>query len=131
MRGSSTGTTTNCCTPGTHYSSSTKKCQIIYNTKIKDKIDDLKSKQNIIKTELKALSNDLQQYTGKKVGLQAKKQEILDMLTKVKDLESKYEAYKYYMDAIKRDGVPYELIEKALPTIEGEVNDIWSKIVPK
>ena len=33
------------------------------------------------------------------------------------------------MDAIKRDGVPYELIEKALPTIEGEVNDILSQMV--
>ena len=36
--------------------------------------------------------------------------------------------YKYYMDPIKRDGVPYELIEK-LPTIEGEVNDILSQMV--
>ena len=100
-----------------------------YNTKIKDKIDDLKSKQNIIKTELKALSNDLQQYTGKKVGLQAKKQEILDMLTKVKDLESKYEAYKFYLSATSKNGVSYDLISKILSTVENEVNEILSQIV--
>ena len=50
-------------------------------------------------------------------------------MNEVQDLETKQEAYKYYMDAIKRDGVPYELIEKALPTIEGEVNDILSQMV--
>ena len=33
------------------------------------------------------------------------------------------------MDAIKRDGIPYELITKAIPTIEGAVNDILSQIV--
>ena len=33
------------------------------------------------------------------------------------------------MDAIKRDGIPYELISKAIPTIEGAVNDILSQIV--
>tara|TARA_B110001454_G_scaffold74695_1_gene72243 strand:- start:216 stop:689 length:474 start_codon:yes stop_codon:yes gene_type:complete len=33
------------------------------------------------------------------------------------------------MDAVKRDGIPYELIEKALPTIEGEVNDILAQMV--
>ena len=33
------------------------------------------------------------------------------------------------MDAIKRDGIPYELISKALPTIKGAVNDILAQIV--
>ena len=50
-------------------------------------------------------------------------------MNEVQDLETKHEAYKFYMDAIKRDGVPYELIEKALPTIEGEVNDILAQMV--
>ena len=30
---------------------------------------------------------------------------------------------------VKRDGVPYELIQKPIPTIEGEINDILSQIV--
>ena len=50
-------------------------------------------------------------------------------IKKVEELEGKYAAYQYYMDAIKRDGIPYELISKALPTIEGAVNDILSQIV--
>ena len=54
---------------------------------------------------------------------------VPDNIKKVADLESKYEAYQYYLDAVKRDGIAYELITKALPTIEGEVNNILSQLV--
>jgi len=33
-------------------------------------------------------------------------------------LESKNDLYNYYLDAVKKDGVPYELITKAMPVIE-------------
>ena len=61
--------------------------------------------------------------------LDTKRKNILDNIDKVADLEKKYEAYEYYLDAVKRDGVPYELITKALPTIEGEVNNILAQLV--
>ena len=54
---------------------------------------------------------------------------IEDKIQEIKDLEEKFQAYEYYMDGVKRDGVPYELITKVLPTIETEVNDILSQIV--
>ena len=57
------------------------------------------------------------------------KQNIVDTINKVEDLEIKYKAYEYYLDAVKRDGVPYELVSKALPTVEGEVNNILAQIV--
>ena len=44
-------------------------------------------------------------------------------------LEQKFKAYEYYIDAIQRDGVPYELITKVIPIIEEEVNDILAQIV--
>jgi DNA repair exonuclease SbcCD ATPase subunit len=44
-------------------------------------------------------------------------------------LEDKFKTYEYYIDSIKRDGVSYELISKALPVIEGEVNNILQQIV--
>ena len=55
--------------------------------------------------------------------------EIIKIIEEVQELEEKHVAYRYYLEAVKRDGVPYELIEKALPTIEGEVNDILSQMV--
>ena len=45
------------------------------------------------------------------------------------DLEEKYKAYEYYLNAIQRNGVPYELISNILPYIQEEVNTILSQIV--
>ena len=50
-------------------------------------------------------------------------------IEEVKKLEEKYQLYEYYMDAISKDGVPYELISKALPVIENEVNNILGQVV--
>ena len=44
-------------------------------------------------------------------------------------LEKQYKGYEYYLQSIKRDGVPYKLITKALPQIETEVNNILTQVV--
>ena len=57
---------------------------------------------------------------------------IKDMKAKmeeVKDLETKNQLYTFYLDAVKRDGIPYELITKALPVIEEEINNILGQVV--
>ena len=50
-------------------------------------------------------------------------------IQEVKDLEQKNDLYTYYLDAVKKDGVPYELISKAMPVIENEVNNILAQVV--
>jgi len=50
-------------------------------------------------------------------------------MEEVKELESKSNLYTYYLDAVKKDGVPYELISKAMPVIENEVNNILAQVV--
>ncbi len=50
-------------------------------------------------------------------------------IQEVKELEIKNELYTYYLDAVKKDGVPYELISKAMPVIESEVNNILAQVV--
>jgi DNA repair exonuclease SbcCD ATPase subunit len=53
----------------------------------------------------------------------------MQTIEQVKDLEEKYEAYKYYLMAVNKDGVSYDLISRILSTVESEVNDILSQIV--
>jgi DNA repair exonuclease SbcCD ATPase subunit/DNA repair exonuclease SbcCD nuclease subunit len=50
-------------------------------------------------------------------------------MEEVKELEIKNQLYTFYLDAVKKDGVPYELISKALPAIENEVNNILGQVV--
>jgi DNA repair exonuclease SbcCD ATPase subunit len=57
------------------------------------------------------------------------KKQIQANIEKLKDLESKNDCYKYYTQAVSRDGIPYDLIIQALPTIEKEVNNILHQIV--
>ena len=72
---------------------------------------------------------DLHSFIGRKSTLEAKKNDIMQTIEQVKDLEEKYEAYKYYLMAVNKDGVSYDLISRILSTVESEVNDILSQIV--
>ena len=56
------------------------------------------------------------------------RQKILDSIERAHDLEERLKAYEYYLNAIQRDGVPYELISEILPYVEEEVNLILSQI---
>jgi exonuclease SbcC len=102
---------------------------IKHNDRVQLKINDKKSSESVVETEIKAVVNDIHQYVGKKSALETKKQEIVQVINRVKDLEEKYEAYKYYLMAVDKNGVSYDLISKILTKVESEVNNILSQIV--
>ena len=79
--------------------------------------------------QISQLNTELRDLYATKQVYETNKRNIIDNIEKVEILENEHVAYQYYLDAIKRDGVPYELITKALPTIEGEVNNILSQLV--
>ena len=82
-----------------------------------------------INNELDILTNQINNVFGEIKVVDTNRRTILNNIKKVEELEDRYEAYQYYLDAVKRDGVPYDLITKALPTIEGEVNNILAQLV--
>jgi len=49
-------------------------------------------------------------------------------LNRLLTLKNEFNYYELYMDAVSRDGIPYQLIRTALPHIEQEVNTILSQI---
>jgi DNA repair exonuclease SbcCD ATPase subunit len=102
---------------------------IQYNNRLQVKIDENKSAESIMETEIKAVNQDVQQYIGKRSALETKKQEIIQVINRVKDLEGKFEAYRYYLMAVDKNGVSYDLISKVLVKVESEVNNILSQIV--
>jgi len=107
----------------------TNEKDIVYNNNLQIKIIELENESQSLEDTLNGLDNDLGSVNGDIKVLETNRKTILENIKKVEELEDKYAAYQYYMDAIKRDGVPYELISKALPTIEGAVNDILAQIV--
>jgi len=100
-------------------------------------------KNNIIRDEIKVIEDDLKlkrksiqhfntkllTLTGVVSTLTSKKQSIEDSINEVKALEEQTRLYDFYLNAVNKDGISYELIKKALPMIEGEVNNILNQIV--
>jgi len=102
---------------------------IVHNTNVESKIEGVEKNLEDTNFRLDKINKETNTVYAEIKVLDNKRKNILDNIDKVADLEDKYEAYQYYLDAVKRDGVPYDLITKALPTIEDEVNNILSQLV--
>ena len=102
---------------------------IMFNQQIENEIKKVESELDDVNNSLDMVTDSVNNIFGEIKVVDTKRRSILDNIKKVEDLEEKYEAYQYYLDAVKRDGVPYDLITKALPTIEGEVNNILAQLV--
>jgi len=102
---------------------------IEFNKTIKENIDVIKSNIKTIDFEIKNVNNNIISYNTKISGLEEQRKTIQKSIEDVKVLEIEYESYQLYTNAISRDGIPYELISQALPTIEKEVNNILNQIV--
>jgi len=102
---------------------------IMFNQQIESEIKKVEDDLEELNNQLDSVTDGINNIFGEIKVVDTKRKTIMDNIKKVEELEDKYEAYQYYLDAVKRDGVPYELITKALPTIEGEVNNILSQLV--
>ena len=56
-------------------------------------------------------------------------QTVNDSIDKLESMEQKYEGYEYYLQCVRRDGIPYQLISEILPKLEVEINNILQPIV--
>ena len=54
---------------------------------------------------------------------------IQTIMNEVTDMEEKQECYQYYLESVKRDSIPYNLISEIIPVIENEINNILNQIV--
>jgi DNA repair exonuclease SbcCD ATPase subunit/DNA repair exonuclease SbcCD nuclease subunit len=66
---------------------------------------------------------------SKKVSLTDQIALIKTQIEKVEKAEQEHAAYQYYLQAVGRDGIPYQIISDVVPKIEQEVNNILSQIV--
>jgi DNA repair exonuclease SbcCD ATPase subunit len=83
--------------------------------KLDSKIEELRANLLVSKSKISKLESEIE-YT----------QKAIDAFS---ELQKKSRVYDLYLSAIHRDGVPYELISKAIPAIETEVNNILTQIV--
>jgi len=99
------------------------------NQNIELEINSIEISKNSIEGEIKSLNKDITGLNSSIAQLHSFIEGIKQKMNDVKELEEKNRLYTYYLDAVKRDGIPYELISKALPVIETEVNNILAQVV--
>ena len=99
------------------------------NKQIETVITELNKTKNEIETEIKSVTSQINSLNGAINSINTFIDGIKNRMEEVKELEEKNRLYTYYLDSVKRDGIPYELISKALPVIENEINNILAQVV--
>ena len=102
---------------------------VLFNSQVEIEIDKLSTSQDELDYQIDIVSQKLTKLHGEIQVLKTRENQINDNIDKVEELEDSHQAYQFLLEAIKRDGVPYDLISKSLPTVEGAVNDILAQIV--
>jgi len=102
---------------------------IIWNVDVDKLISECKGKIDTITGQIKTLQDQIKTNHGEIQVAKTKRKTALEQLETYQQLEIEYKAYEYYLKSVKRDGIPYELISKAIPKIESEINNVLNQVV--
>jgi DNA repair exonuclease SbcCD ATPase subunit len=103
---------------------------IIKNKEVKSKIKEAEDTKNRLSNfKLKELEDEIVECSGVVKVHERVINECAESIKKLQELETEFHAYDYYLKAVNRNGVPYQLISEALPRIQSETNNILSSIV--
>ena len=103
--------------------------QIKTNQKLKSQLTVINNNIKDVSIKISTKDKELMDAFKKHTTLESQKETIESRIAEVKELEEKNNLYEYYLNALGKDGVSLELIEKAIPMLEGEINNILSQIV--
>lgn len=102
---------------------------ILHNKDIQSKIDKIRDDIAESKNDVSECRVDIQTTYGK---METTKQTITNIEKLISDahhLEIKLKAFDFYLLAMHRDGISYEIISNLMPIVEDEVNEILEQIV--
>ena len=100
-----------------------------HNAKIQTEIDRYKESLSEIEDLISKKHSELIDINGDIRIAENTIKTVNDSIDKLANMEQKYEGYEYYLQCVKRDGIPYQLISDILPKLEMEINNILQPIV--
>jgi DNA repair exonuclease SbcCD ATPase subunit/DNA repair exonuclease SbcCD nuclease subunit len=102
---------------------------IIHNQSVDLEIATCKENIETASIKIKSTQETIKSLFGAIEVAKTTKSNAIAQLNAYKTLETEYKAYEYYLQTVKRDGIPYELIAKAMPKIETEINNVLNQVV--
>jgi DNA repair exonuclease SbcCD ATPase subunit len=103
--------------------------QIKINQTLKNQLRITESELKTVSSKIDTKNKELMDVFKKHTTLESQRETIEGRIIEVRELEDKNKLYEYYLNSLGKDGVSLELIEKAIPMLEGEINNILSQIV--
>ena len=102
---------------------------IKHNNEVTVEIETHKSEISTASEQIKSIQSKIKNMYGAIEVAKTNKNNAIEQLDRYQKLEIEYKAYEYYLDSVKRDGIPYDLVTKAVPKIEAEINNVLNQIV--
>ena len=94
-----------------------------------EKIKSFKVTRSQLDDSIKEVTDELMNVNSE-IKLAEKTIEMVNQsINKLREMETKFDGYEYYLKCVKRDGIPYNLISDVLPKLEIEINNILQPIV--
>ena len=102
---------------------------VAHNKVIIEKIKSFKVTRSQLDDSIKEVTDELMNVNSE-IKLAEKTIEMVNQsINKLREMETKFDGYEYYLKCVKRDGIPYNLISDVLPKLEIEINNILQPIV--
>jgi len=102
---------------------------ITHNQLVDAEIEECKTKIATCSQQIKIIQDQIKSLFGSIEVARTNKGTAIEQLERYRQLETEYKAYEYYLESVKRNGIPYELVAKAIPKIEAEINNVLNQIV--
>jgi exonuclease SbcC len=102
---------------------------ITHNQQIDQSIEECKTQIVSCSQQIKIIQDQIKSLFGAIEVARTNKGTAIEQLERYRQLETEYKAYEYYLESVKRNGIPYELVAKAIPKIESEINNVLNQIV--
>ena len=102
---------------------------ITHNQHVDTSIEECKAQIVSCSQQIKIIQDQIKSLFGSIEVARTNKGTAIDQLERYRQLETEYKAYEYYLESVKRNGIPYELVAKAIPKIESEINNVLNQIV--
>ena len=106
-----------------------QEASVKHNIKIQQHIDIAKESLDNLEIDMSTLHNEITNVVGDVRISENVIQTVNDSIDKLEMMEQKYEGYEYYLQCVRRDRIPYQLISEILPKLEVEINNILQPIV--
>ena len=99
------------------------------NTKVQAKINAFRLTLTKLDGIAQKQHQTLMEISGRREMFKAANEKVTQILSEVTAMESEFDNYQFYLQAMGRDGIAYQVICNVCPEIEKEVNSILSQVV--